>query len=108
NELVRLLEDEQREIHRILLEMTARLGQQSEEILLAVDALRELELQFAKARFAEQYQCTRVQIGGPYLPAVGKCGEQSEAGTGGPHTPSFGACGEQHSLILIDARHPVM
>ncbi len=59
NELVRLLEDEQREIHRILLEMTARLGQQSEAILVAVEVLRELELQFAKARFAEQYQCTR-------------------------------------------------
>ena len=66
NELVRLLEDEQREIHRILLEMTARLGQQSEAILIAVDVLRELELQFAKARFAEQYHCTRVNLlGGP-------------------------------------------
>jgi len=40
NELVRLLEDEQREIQRILLEMTARLGQQSEAILIAVDVLR--------------------------------------------------------------------
>ncbi len=89
NELVRLLEDEQREIHRILVEMTARLGQQSEEILLAVEILRELELQFAKSRFAEQYQCTRVL-------------------TGGPHPPSFGECGEQPSLILIAARHPVM
>jgi DNA mismatch repair protein MutS2 len=124
NELVRLLEDEQREIHRILLEMTARLGQQSEAILTAIDVLRELELQFAKARFAEQYQCTRVQIlGGPYLPAVGKCGEQSASGPhppsarsqeGGPHPPSVGECGEQpaspgpDSLILRDARHPVM
>jgi len=81
NELVRLLEDEQREIHRILVEMTARLGQQSEEILLAVEILRELELQFAKSRFAEQYQCTRVKI----------LAEDSSA-----------------SLILIDARHPVM
>ncbi len=62
NELVRLLEDEQREIHRILIEMTARLGQQSEAILLAVDVLRELELQFAKARFADQYHCTRVHL----------------------------------------------
>jgi DNA mismatch repair protein MutS2 len=81
NELVRLLEDEQREIHRILLEMTSRLGQQSEAILVAVDVLRELELQFAKARFADQYQCTRVKL----------LTEDSA-----------------NSLILIDARHPVM
>jgi len=81
NELVRLLEDEQREIHRILVEMTARLGQQSEAILIAVDVLRELELQFAKARFAEQYQCTRVKLL---------------------------ADDSANSLVLIDARHPVM
>jgi DNA mismatch repair protein MutS2 len=81
NELVRLLEDEQREIHRILLEMTARLGQQSEAILIAVDVLRELELQFAKARFAEQYQCTRVRLL---------------------------AADSASSLVLRDARHPVM
>jgi DNA mismatch repair protein MutS2 len=81
NELVRLLEDEQREIHRILVEMTARLGQQSEAILIAVDVLRELELQFAKARFAEQYHCTRVKL-----------------------LSSDSA----NSLLLIDARHPVM
>jgi DNA mismatch repair protein MutS2 len=81
NELVRLLEDEQREVHRILLEMTSRLGQQSEAILIAVDVLRELELQFAKARFAEQYACTRVILL---------------------------AAGSTDSLILVDARHPVM
>jgi DNA mismatch repair protein MutS2 len=81
NELVRLLEDEQREVHRILLEMTSRLGQQSEAILIAVDVLRELELQFAKARFAEQYACTRVVLL---------------------------AADSADSLILIDARHPVM
>jgi DNA mismatch repair protein MutS2 len=81
NELVRLLEDEQREIHRILLEMTARLGQQSEAILIAVDVLRELELQFAKARFADQYHCTRVKL----------LAEDSG-----------------NSLVLLDARHPVM
>ncbi len=81
NELVRLLEDEQREIHRILVEMTARLGQQSEPILIAVDVLRELELQFAKGHFADQYHCTRVKLL---------------------------AADSANSLVLIDARHPVM
>ncbi len=62
NELVRLLEDEQAEIHRILLEMTARLGEHADALQAALDVLSELELQFAKARFAEQYQCTAVKL----------------------------------------------
>src|SRR5436305_6078423 len=52
NELVRLLEEEQAEIHRILLEMTQRIGQHADAILAAMDVLGELEQQFAKARFA--------------------------------------------------------
>ncbi len=60
NELVRLLEEELSEIHRILLEMTQRIGAHSEPILAAVEVLAELELQFAKARFAEDYNCVEV------------------------------------------------
>jgi DNA mismatch repair protein MutS2 len=126
NELVRLLEDEQREIHRILLEMTARLGQQSEAILLAVDALRELELQFAKARFAEQYQCTRPAPAtrkpeSPGVPAPGApasrrapCGDNLGSKNHGSSTDALPPPGDSesegqpNSLVLIDARHPVM
>jgi DNA mismatch repair protein MutS2 len=57
NELVRLLEEEQVEVHRVLLEMTRRVAEQSDAIALATGALAELELQFAKARFAEDYNC---------------------------------------------------
>jgi DNA mismatch repair protein MutS2 len=57
NELVKLLEDEQAEIHRILLEMTRRVAELGGAILAAADAMAELELQFAKARFAQDYQC---------------------------------------------------
>ena len=64
NELVRLLDEELAEIHRILIEMTQRIGARAEEILAAVDALGELELQFAKARFAEDYNCVVVQLSG--------------------------------------------
>ena len=59
NELVRLLDEEQAEIHRILLEMTRRIGESSELILQAVGVLAELELQFAKARFAEDTTACR-------------------------------------------------
>ncbi len=62
NELVRLLDEEQAEIHRILLEMTRRIGEKAEEILASVEVLSELELQFAKARFAEEYNCVAVQL----------------------------------------------
>src|SRR5205814_3435422 len=57
NELVRLLDDELAEVHRILLEMTRRIGERADEIAAALDILAELELQFAKARFAEEYEC---------------------------------------------------
>jgi len=64
NELVRLLDEEQAEIHRILLEMTRQIGENAEAILTAADILAELELQFAKARFAEDYNCVAVSLGG--------------------------------------------
>ncbi|HKT67929.1 MAG TPA: Smr/MutS family protein, partial [Terriglobales bacterium] len=67
NELVRLLEEEQAEIHRILLEMTRRVGAQFEAILLACEILGELELQFAKARFANDYECVAAKFGGSAL-----------------------------------------
>ncbi len=62
NELVRLLEEELAEVHRILIEMTARIGQHATQILTAVDVLAELELQFAKAHFAEDYNCVAVTL----------------------------------------------
>ena len=55
NDLVRLLEEEQAEIQRILREMTERLAARSLEIAAAAEILAELELQFAKARFAQDY-----------------------------------------------------
>ena len=80
NEMVRLLDEEQAEIHRILLEMTWKIGEHAGEIVAAVDVLAELELQFAKARFAEEYNCVAVRL--------------NEAGP--------------QSIILRDARHPLL
>jgi DNA mismatch repair protein MutS2 len=62
NELVRLLDEELAEIHRVLLEMTRQIGANAEAILAAADVLSELELQFAKARFAEDYNCVAVTL----------------------------------------------
>jgi DNA mismatch repair protein MutS2 len=91
NELVRLLEEELAEIHRILLEMTERIGARAEEIRAAVEALAELELQFAKARFAEDYNCVEVKL--------------TEETTGS--TKLDGKCGDGR-LLLHNARHPLL
>jgi DNA mismatch repair protein MutS2 len=64
NELVRLLDEEQAEVHRVLLEMTRQIGENADAILTAADILAELELQFAKARFAEDYNCVAVSLSG--------------------------------------------
>ena len=68
NDLVRLLDEEQAEIHRILLEMTRRISENADAIRHAADALAELELQFAKARFAEDYLCVPVALCGSDAP----------------------------------------
>ncbi len=105
NELVRLLEEEQEEIHRILLEMTRRVSEQAWAIHAATDAMAELELQFAKARFADDYHCTSVQfvvsgitptVDGPFDDAQGglrSAAQEKEEGS---------------NFFLKDARHPLL
>ena len=109
NDLVRLLEDEQAEIHRILLDMTARLGEHADGLIHAVDVLAELELQFAKARFAEEYDCVAVKLlsdgagnpeTGPSQPGVSTITESPVNGS------SDTAPGD--ALVLRNARHPLL
>jgi DNA mismatch repair protein MutS2 len=84
NELVRLLDDEQAEIYRILLEMTGRVGDYADSLAAALEIMGELELQFAKARFAQDYDCVAVHVL-----------ESSD----GQNTAS---------LVLRNARHPLL
>ena len=58
NELVRLAEEELREVHRILREMTARLRDHVAAIAGTTTALAKLDLLFAKADFANDFECT--------------------------------------------------
>ena len=81
NELVQLLEQEMVEVHRILLEMTSRIGESSQDIGAASDILAELELQFAKARFAEDYDGCM---------------------------PRFTGVSSNETVSLINARHPLL
>jgi DNA mismatch repair protein MutS2 len=109
NELVRLLEEELTEIHRILVEMTERIGTQAEPIRAALNVLSELELQFAKAHFAEDYNCVEVKLSGsskmgaPLLAGVARSGD---FGSSDPAARSQEP--EAGSLLLHNARHPLL
>jgi DNA mismatch repair protein MutS2 len=59
NELVRLLDEEQSEIHRILVAMTRAIGQNEVAIHLGTCILAEIESHAARARFAEALNCVR-------------------------------------------------
>jgi len=63
NELVRLAEEEAREVHRILREMTDRLRGYSDSIRQALATVAELELIFAKGRFALEFDCAVPRFG---------------------------------------------
>lgn len=80
NDLVRLGEDELREVHRILRELTGRLREHADEIRAAVRTLGEFDFIFAKARFAEEFECV---------------------------IPKF-APDDQPRLALLAARHPLL
>ncbi len=79
NQLVRLREDELREIERILAEITNALREHSEDIASTVDTLAELDCIFAKAGFARDYNAV---------------------------VPRFS--GTVRKLILREARHPLL
>ncbi len=80
NELVRLAEDEMREVHRILRELTERLRGYADSILSTLVTMGELDLIFAKARFATEFDCVR---------------------------PRFSPDNARR-LVLKDARHPLL
>jgi DNA mismatch repair protein MutS2 len=58
NELVRLLDEEQSEIHRILVAMTAALAADAPALTLGGAILAEVESHFVRARFALELDCT--------------------------------------------------
>ncbi len=57
NDLVRLLEEEQGEIHRIFLHMTRQIAQFGGPILTGAKVLAEVDTLQARARFAQEYDC---------------------------------------------------
>jgi DNA mismatch repair protein MutS2 len=105
NDLVRLFDEEQAEIHRILIEMTRRIGEHAEAIRAATNILAELELQFVKARFAEDYFCVAVRfsVAPASSPAFGTASRRPS-----DHQSNDDAVQSRSRLILSNARHPLL
>jgi len=80
NELVRLREEEAREAERVLRDLTERIRDASGSLAEAVELLGYLDLVFAKARFARQFDAT---------------------------VPRFSPAGRRR-LYLREARHPLL
>ena len=110
NELVRLLDEELGEIHRILLEMTRRIGEHADEILAATEVLGELELQFAKARFGEDYNCVAVTFSGNEAAERRQIAAQSASTGKAQDQPAPAGQKNNYSsgLVLHKARHPLL
>jgi DNA mismatch repair protein MutS2 len=66
NELVRLQEEEMREVYRILRELTDRLRAYAEPIRDAAGILAALDLTFAKAKFGIDFDCAIPQFSGGF------------------------------------------
>jgi DNA mismatch repair protein MutS2 len=105
NELVRLLDEELAEIHRILLEMTRQIGEHADQVLAAADVLGELELQFAKARFAEEYNCVAVQLSETSLELAG---DETSGNSQPARAASTTGTNGKSRLVLHKARHPLL
>jgi DNA mismatch repair protein MutS2 len=110
NELVRLLDEEQAEVHRILMEMTRHIGEHADAILQATEVLGELELQFAKARFAEDYSCVSAKFFGAQGGGdLGRVEQGFSPAIQGPTTSGASAPqGTARGLFLRNARHPLL
>ena len=80
NQLVRLREDELREVERILFEITEALRQHADEILPTFETLIEFDFLFAKASFATDY---------------------------GAVIPKFSS-NDKRRFVLREARHPLL
>ena len=67
NELVRLLEEEQAEIHRIFVALTRQVGTYAEALVAGARVLALVDSLLARARFARDYHCVEPSIGAEKL-----------------------------------------
>ena len=58
NELIRLLDEEQAEVHRIFVQMTSEIAREAVTLATGAAILAEVDALQARARFADEYECT--------------------------------------------------
>ncbi len=63
NELVRLIEEEQAEIHRIFVSLTRQVGTHAQSLMAGARVLALVDSLLARARFARGYQCVAPAFG---------------------------------------------
>lgn len=98
NELRELQIAERNEIRRILAELSAFIGEQAEPIVYTVDALAELDLAFAKAKYADALKASE-----PLLKDDGR----KQKAEGNPEDSRF-TSNVSRTLRLLAARHPLL
>ncbi len=81
NELIRLLDEEQAEVHRIFVQMTAEIAREAGAFATGAAVLAEVDSLQARARFGEEYGCT---------------------------APSFSPDPSHPEFLLQDGRHPLL
>ncbi len=81
---------ERDEEHRVLAELSAQVGMQAEALITGVQALADLDLAFAKAKYAEAIRASE--------PILHPMGEKPD---GGKHRPNI-------ICRLLNARHPLL
>ena len=107
NELVRLLEEEQAEIHRIFMAMTRQVAGYAGTIGPGANVLAEVESLVVRARFAHDFQCVRPQFADSENPALDLTNarhpllEKRLRAAGGRIVPlSIALTGEARQLII--------
>ncbi len=117
NEMARLLDEEQAEIHRILLAMTRAVAGQSEALLLGAEILGQADAHAAAARFAEEMDCVRPVFASAVLAdfVIGEGAADSLPSSTSPLLPTSQGQDVGHprfadggELELVAARHPLL
>jgi DNA mismatch repair protein MutS2 len=91
---------EQEEVQRILAEISSLVGEQAQAITVGVDALAEIDLALAKARYAIALRCSAPEI---VEEGLGVTGYSSESDDSAQLTSN-----PQPLLRLTAARHPLL
>ena len=99
NELVRLLEEEQAEIHRIFVSMTRQVAGYASTIGPGAAVLAEVESLVVRARFAHDYQCVRPKFSPADNPSLDLTNARH------PLLEKTTSCGRREGRPAVDCAH---